>query len=144
MMDLDEFRDRLDALGADPTAWPSAERAAAEALLAASADARQALAAARRLDARLFKAMGDTAASTALRGRIAAIAPAQARTAVPPAGRAGWLALPWRIGMAAAAASLVLGLAVGRSNLIPLEESEPTYDLAALSYDAATIPELVP
>lgn len=147
-MELDYFRDRLDAQGADLAAWPADERAAAQALLAGCEPARAALAAARRLDERLFRTMAG-GASTALRGRIAAIPAAQRRPATRRRdGRAARLAdrfaRPWRLGMAAAAASLVLGIAVGRSDLIPLDDSETAYDVATLSYDATTLMETLP
>jgi hypothetical protein len=45
------FRHLADAYGADPGRWPQAERTAAEALLAQSAEARHWLAKARQLDA---------------------------------------------------------------------------------------------
>lgn len=45
-----EFQELLDRFGSDIAAWPTSEQAAANALLAASPDAQQQLAAARRLD----------------------------------------------------------------------------------------------
>jgi hypothetical protein len=143
MMDLAEFRDRLDALGADLAAWPADERAAAGTLVATSAEAREALAAARRLDTRLFQAMGGAASAT-LRARIAAIPATHPGAAGRRPQLGAWFARPWRIGMAAAAASLVLGLAVGRSDLIPLDESNTAYDAATLPYDVAGLMETTP
>ncbi|MCW5729375.1 MAG: hypothetical protein KIT20_01360 [Alphaproteobacteria bacterium] len=49
-MRLERLQQIIDAYGADPARWPGAELAAAEALLARSAEARAALAEARRLD----------------------------------------------------------------------------------------------
>lgn len=49
-MKLDEFRDRLDAHGADLAAWPQDQRMAAERFLATEPAARTALDKAERLD----------------------------------------------------------------------------------------------
>jgi hypothetical protein len=58
MMKLDRFTELLDAYGAEPRRWPPAERAAAQAFLAVSAEARGRLAAAAALDALLDQAAG--------------------------------------------------------------------------------------
>jgi hypothetical protein len=137
MSDVTQFREQLDTLGADLARWPLEPRAAASALLASSAEARAALAAARRLDEQLVRASGGLAGPD-LRARILAIPREQPRRPGQPSG-AAWLAVPWRIGMAAAAASLLLGVALGRSDLIPLEEAESAYDVAALAYGPAPV-----
>ncbi|HYE00512.1 MAG TPA: hypothetical protein VEH84_14095, partial [Alphaproteobacteria bacterium] len=68
-MDAARLRALLDAYGARPERWPPAERAAALALLAASAEARAARAEAAALDALLDLAAAP-APSAALVGRI--------------------------------------------------------------------------
>jgi len=92
----------LDAYGADPARWPAAERDAALALLARSAEARRHHDQAARLDAALDAAPVDVP-SPALAGRILRAAP-----------RPGALRLERLVAIAtplAAAAVLVLWLA---------------------------------
>lgn len=74
MMSLDRLKILLDAYGADPRRWPAAERAAAQALLGSSADARTAAHEAGRLDALLDRApvRADAAADPALLAAIIA------------------------------------------------------------------------
>ncbi|PKQ08120.1 MAG: hypothetical protein CVT73_07840 [Alphaproteobacteria bacterium HGW-Alphaproteobacteria-12] len=121
---LERLKAILAAYGASPGRWPADERMAAEALLAASAEARGLVADAALFDMLLDEAPLD-APSRALAERLVAARP----RAVPPA-RAS-LALPksrgfigglveavWPYGSpafpaAALAASLVLGVALG-------------------------------
>lgn len=126
IMGLDRFHAMVEAYGGRPEHWPAAERAAALALLAVSAEARALRDEAVALDALLDRA-SVPAPSPALADRILAQAPvvASARPAPASAARAGpavrlgrWLRLvlpeaaDWR-GAAALAASLLVGIAVG-------------------------------
>jgi hypothetical protein len=52
-MDLAQLQDLIDRLGEDMASWPAEQRAAAEALLLSSGEARERLAAAQRLRAAL-------------------------------------------------------------------------------------------
>jgi hypothetical protein len=132
-MTLARLGELLDAYGADPERWPSAEREAALALLAQSAQARHRREASAQLDGVLNLAPAHTA-SPALLDRVLAAAPRPAsaesatvagaeaaarppalRLAPPPAGRRASRRLRvWRyVGAAlplAAAAALVLWL----------------------------------
>ncbi len=102
---LARFESLLDAYGAEPRRWPHDRRAAAEALLARSPEARALQAAAARLDT-LLDASGVEPAPAHLLGRVLAAAP-QARRA-----RGGWLAAFWKPAAGLAAAAL-LGVALG-------------------------------
>jgi len=73
-MTLERLSLLLDVYGSHVDRWPPGDRRAAEALLAASANARTRLAAAKRLDALLDQAVA-AAPSPALRERVLAIAP---------------------------------------------------------------------
>ena len=66
-MTLDQFLERLDAKGPALADWPEAERRAAETLLAVSSQAREALEAARSLDALLAEAFAPEPAPARLR-----------------------------------------------------------------------------
>ena len=68
---LERFAAIVDAYGASPMRWPVAERSAAEALLAVSAEARALLADARMLDGMLASAPVE-APSSALVERLMA------------------------------------------------------------------------
>lgn len=136
-MNLERFESLLDTHGADPERWPDQARDAAMGLLAQSSDAQAALAAAQRLDAMLVSGLAEHASAN-LHYRISAAA-TLTRTAQPD--RAGWfsfLAEPWRIGAAtAAAASIALGMVVGLQTSVATvldEETAPTMELAALAY----------
>jgi hypothetical protein len=112
MMKLERFCKILAAHGADPERWPAPERSAAEALLAASAEARAALADTRGLD-RLLDALPRPRPELDA-GTVAAraIARSQGLTGGPSAApRRGWLWLaPSLAGLAGAA---VLGFFIG-------------------------------
>lgn len=86
-MSPDRLAEIIDACGADPRRWPEAERAAAEALLAASAEARALQREAAALDALLTPAPARIEPSDALRARIMAQA---ASLAAAQPRRAGW------------------------------------------------------
>jgi len=82
-MTLERLQLLLDVYGCRVDRWPPADRRAAEALLEVSANARTRLAAARRLDALIDRAVAPVVPSQALRERVLAIAPgggARART----------------------------------------------------------------
>jgi hypothetical protein len=105
-MNTTRFATLLERHGPTPARWPAADRAAAEALLAGSAEARALLAAAAALDMRLRQALPqpDAAAITRLQEGVArriARAPLPAPpgwrqwllAALRPAVPAGWGAL---------------------------------------------------
>lgn len=96
----------LDRRGAAPARWPAALRPRAEALLAASAAARAALADAQRLDAALDAALAAPPTAPALATRIVARAPQRDAWL-------DWLASRlWRP-VSLACAPLLLGFGVG-------------------------------
>ena len=100
-MTLERLSLLLDVYGSHVERWPPADRRAAEALLAASANARARLAAAKRLDALLDQAM-SAVPSPALRKRVLAAA---------PGGSARTRAVRWwrsRPALAAAASGMAL------------------------------------
>ena len=126
----------IEAYGAEPERWPAGDRAAAQALLEASAEARAMLAAARRLD-RLLEAapVGSAApdATAALRRKIASLPDAP-----PPVVRASNVTIgPWsrrRLWASAAglAAAGVIGVVVGWTQLPPLGDQADVGDLREL------------
>jgi hypothetical protein len=81
MMSLAQFADLVDRHGPDPEAWPRSRRPGAEALLAASAQARALLARAGKLDALLVghreKEGSDRQAAGRVLARLAAPLPPQ-------------------------------------------------------------------
>ncbi|HEX9462856.1 MAG TPA: hypothetical protein VGB82_09675 [Alphaproteobacteria bacterium] len=121
MMNPNRLKTLLDAYGADPRRWPAAERAAAQALLVSSVDARAAVQDAQRLDALLDRVpvSADAVADPALLAAIIA-------TTVPPAGRrparpwteafAARFAFGWP-NFAALAAAAVVGFLIGWTDL---------------------------
>lgn len=149
-MTLEEFRDRLDAQGADLSAWPRAQRAAAEHLLAAEPAARAWLLRARQFDGLIARSMkaGSTSPDVSADRVLAALArplPPQRRSLLSWAWPAALLDVdlaPARLRIAAlggvACAGIVLGLFgpdvtdVGRTsaattetNLAAVFEAEP-------------------
>ena len=78
-MTLERLRTLVAAYGSKPTNWPTAERAAAEALLARSPEARAALAEAEPLDT-LLDAVPAVAPSPALRAAVLAGMPQSVRS----------------------------------------------------------------
>jgi len=83
-MTLERLRALIAAYGGKPSNWPAAERAAAEALLARSPEARAALAEAEPLDT-LLDAVPALAPSPALRAAVLAGMPRSNRS-----GRGTW------------------------------------------------------
>lgn len=105
----------LDAYGAAPERWPADERAAAEALLARSPEARRLALAAGGLD-RVLARYEPLKPTPALRAAILAGAPGGRAEAA--AANGFWAALlqelgGWRPAGAALAAALVLGVVAG-------------------------------
>jgi len=117
-MKLDEFRDRLDAHGADLSAWPQPQRVAAERLLAGDTAARTALQEAQQLEHLIARSMtGSTEAST---GRVLAALvqplPPQRRSLLSWAWPAALLDVdlaPARLRIAALAGVAALGVVLG-------------------------------
>ena len=111
-MTLARLRAVIDAYGTRTAHWPAAERAAAMALLAASAEARALVTKAAPLD-ELLDTVPAIAPTPALRAAILAAAPRAAKRRGD-----GWRALigelgGWRLAGAVLAASLVLGIVSG-------------------------------
>lgn len=108
----------LDAYGADPGRWPEAERDAAGALLADSAEAMALRDAAAALDT-VLNAVAAPAPSPELMADIL--------TAAEPSGWRGWVAGFWPFGpvwqpVSALATAAVLGIAIGAaapSSILP-------------------------
>ena len=112
-MNIQRFRQLLDAYGAAPARWPESERSAAQALLERSAEARQLAAQAARLDELLNHAEAPkrVLGPAALAERIASTP--QIRSS--PQQKTEWrLAIGWPRLMALAAAA-VAGFVVGWS-----------------------------
>ncbi len=138
-MSLSEFEHLLEVYGADRTRWPIAARASAAACLASSASARKLHSEAGALDAvLLLSEEPDKKDVTALIERIVAASQTTPRLTAPasemtdvsrrPAGRvvtpkskivAGKVVAgrDWMRGVAVLAASLVIGIFVGQSQL---------------------------
>jgi hypothetical protein len=118
-MKLDEFRDRLDAHGADLSAWPEAERAAAERLLAGDPAARVALHDAQQLDRLIARSLSAGSTDAAAGRVLAALArplPPQRRSLLSWAWPAALLDVdlaPARPRIAALAGVAALGVVLG-------------------------------
>jgi hypothetical protein len=104
-MDAERFQALLDAYGGRPERWPAAERASAEAYLAATPEAAALAVQARALDGWL-DAWTPAPASAALRERI---------LEAVPRPREGWSLRPRRVLWASAglAAACCMGIIVG-------------------------------
>ena len=132
-MKLDRFEELLEAKGADLATWPERDRRAAEALLAASAEARAALAQARALDDLLTAALAPAAAGEALREAIFDQPVAHPREAARRFDF-GFRAF-WQAGLGMTLAAGLAGFALGITGLVerpgpPPEEA----DIAGLIY----------
>ena len=118
-MKLAEFQDLIDARGADLSAWPEAVRMQGEELLAASPQARAALARARSLEdliARAIRAEGAAVGAAAVRVRLALARelPPQRRYRLAwPAALLGVDLAPARLRIAVLAAGACLGVVLG-------------------------------
>lgn len=145
---LERFAGLVDAYGASPARWPAEERVAAEALLAASAEARVLVEQAAHFDALLDMAPAAAAPSAALVEGLLAARP-RAAAAPAPATRGGFLRglvdAVWPYGSpafpaGALAASIMLGVALGSTLDISLPAAET---MTAAAPDATTGDELV-
>jgi len=127
MMKLERFSEILGAYGADPERWPAAERSAAEALLAASAEARAALADTRGIDRLLDELPRPLTELDA--GVVAARAIARSQDTARGQGgaaRRGWLWLaPSLTGLAAAA---LAGFLIGWTEIDAAVIADPDTD----------------
>ena len=115
-MTPDRFEELLEAKGSDLATWPEDERRAAERLLADSAEARAALAQARRLDDLLAGALAPEAAGPELRDAILALPVAHPREAARRPGF-GFRAV-WQAGLGMALAAGLAGFALGITGLV--------------------------
>jgi hypothetical protein len=119
-MKLDEFRDRLDAQGADLTAWPDAQRAAAEHLLETEPAAGRLLSQAQRLDRLIGRGMeagsaSQEAAAARVLARLAPPLPPQRRVLswAWPAALLNVDLAPSRLRLAALGGIACLGIVLG-------------------------------
>jgi hypothetical protein len=148
-MKLDEFRDRLDAHGADLSAWPEAQRAASERLLAGDPVARAALQEAQQLDrliARSMQAASTDASAARVLGALAQPLPPQRRSLLSWAWPAALLDVdlaPARLRIAALAGVAGLGVVLGLfgpdvtdASVVVASASEP--DLAVFEPEPLT------
>lgn len=119
-MKLDEFRDRLDAQGADLTAWADAQRVSAERLLASEPAARRLLSEAQQLDRLIGRGMQagsaspDVSAARVL-ARLASPLPPQRRvlSLAWPAALLNVDLAPSRLRLAALGGVACLGIVLG-------------------------------
>jgi len=130
-MDIERFRDGLDAHGPDLRNWPADLAAEAQALLAVSGTARGLLEAAGVVEAYLSAPPGPPA-SAELRARILAAAEAQPTAQrFQPANRF----VRWGpVGAAAVAASLLGGLVIGLGNASGAGAGIPEAEIADLLF----------
>lgn len=130
---MERLKEIVDAWGASPSRWPAAERPAAEALVAASAEARRLVDAALHLDT-LLDAAPVEPPSEALMARLMAARPRPVveapSTAHAPRGIwRGLIEAVWPYGSPAIpagtlAASIMLGVMVGSTaDFSPLTET---------------------
>ena len=117
-MTRDELQALLDRHGGDPAHWPPAERAHAERLMAADADARADVAAAREFDAALARfaqaSTSDDELATRILGRLNGPLPQQRRALWRwPAALLDWEFAPAWPRVAALAGCAVIGFAIG-------------------------------
>jgi hypothetical protein len=123
-MTLAEFRDALDAHGADVAAWPAVLRAAAERLLADEPAARASFDAAARMDALIRHSLQERTVSAAATAaaeaahqvvrRVAQNLPRQRRSILPwPAALLRFDLAPARLRIAALVAVAGLGVLLG-------------------------------
>ncbi len=110
MMSLDRFAELVGAYGASPARWPAAERAAAVALMKASAAARRLAEDADRLD-RLLDSPETAPATRVLQERLLATFAGRGRVRAT-ISFAGYAPARW-LPAGALACSLLLGIAMG-------------------------------
>ena len=142
-MTEDRLIELIEAWGADPSAFPEAERAAARAMLAAQpARFAAVIAEARALDAALAR-LPEILHSAALTGRLAASAPS------PKAAASGFRLpklAPWApaSGVAALAAGLFMGVMAAPAASASSDMSEVESVLEhALGYDPAAFTQVL-
>jgi hypothetical protein len=121
-MTRDELQALLDSRGADPARWPPAQRAAAERLIAADADARADVAAAEELDSMLARFTQATAedehVAARVLGRLNGPLPQQRRPFWRwPAALLDWEFAPAWPRLAALGGCAVIGFAIGIAGL---------------------------
>jgi hypothetical protein len=117
-MRRDEFRDRLDAHGADLSAWPEVQRAAADRLLADDPVAHAALQEAQQIDRLIAASMAGATDASAARvlARLARPLPPQQRSRLSWAWPTALLDVdlaPARLRIAALAGVAALGVVLG-------------------------------
>ena len=148
-MKLDEFRGRLDALGADLSAWPDAQRMAAQRLVADDPAARELLRDAQQLDGLIARSLtgGSTDGSAArVLAALARPLPPQRRSLFSWAWPVALLDVdlaPARLRIAALAGVAVLGVVLGLfgpdvtdASVVVASASEP--DLAVFEPEPLT------
>jgi len=113
-MTIERLRTILSAYGANPARWPASERAKAEALIARSAEARDALVEARALDATLDRAITPVPYIDPVALAAAASASPQEKRKGGAARRLWWLEWSPLAGLVAAG---IVGLVIGLSGL---------------------------
>ena len=119
MMGMDRFRELLDAYGAEPRRWPAQERGMAEALIAASPEARALRAKAAGLDVLLDRAQPISPPiidAEALIGRIAAQDQGRGQVVSLQASRRPAPSRFW-LKVASLAAAAAIGFLLGASQL---------------------------
>ena len=149
---LERLAEIVGAYGASPSRWPGDERAAAEALLAASAEAHALVADAARFDALLdmapVEAPSEALVARLMAARPRAVPPVSAPAPAPAPRKTflrGFVEAVWPYGSpafpaGALAASIMLGVTLGST----LDISLPTTaTMTAATPDAATGDELI-
>ena len=126
LMNLDRLKSLLEAYGANPSRWPAEERDAAEAMIAASDQAREALAEASRLDALLDQAPPPPPVDR-LGWRLRGIGP-RAELMVASTGRRSAFSMTNLARAAAVVLAIAGGVAVGTA--IPGQRGTQTQTVA--------------
>jgi hypothetical protein len=130
LMTMDRLKTLLDAYGASPARWPAEERAAAEAMIAASDEARAAFAEAARLDSLLDRAAPPPPADR-LGWRLRGIGPKAEPTVSSLQPRRGWM------GSLARAAAVALAVAGGVAIGFSLPHDDAAVTVAANDFGDA-------
>lgn len=121
-MNTEQFKSFLDRYGADLSRWAPDQRAAAEALIAGDAQARQALNTARRLDVMLTRHMQKETSDASSRARVMTKLAQSLPRQKQPFWRLPSVLLDWQFApawprMAALGACAVIGFFIGISGL---------------------------
>lgn len=136
MMKTERFKELLAAYGADPRLWPTAEREAARAFLAAEPENERMLFEARQVDAALdaFKA---APVSHALRDRVIAMA---AQAGLKPQSIRPFFGWAPRLGLAAAcAAGVIVGVGVTMDYRAAVQADTALYQASLSGIDDSEI-----